>query len=134
MGISFVLIFGSLFSKTYRVYRIFENSRTLKVMKITDIDVLKTVLIFLVVEVAILLLFQLESPLESKVKFKLWNLVSLTIYGSSLSSLSNKRELTKILNFFLYFQMNTSNMSFQLMENIYRTATAQVIIVAHMLC
>lgn len=30
--------------------------------------------------------------------------------------------------------MNTSNMSFQLMENIYHTATAQVIIVAHMLC
>lgn len=53
LGLAFVFGWGSLFAKTYRVHKIFNNKNLTRVSKVTDKDMFLIVLVLLIIEVSL---------------------------------------------------------------------------------
>mmetsp|Transcript_2777 Transcript_2777/g.5792 ORF Transcript_2777/g.5792 Transcript_2777/m.5792 type:complete len:1366 (+) Transcript_2777:83-4180(+) len=60
----FTLAFGSIFAKTWRVWRVFSNTH-LKKIRLTNMDTLKVMLILFAAEAIVLTLGQIISPYEA---------------------------------------------------------------------
>jgi gamma-aminobutyric acid type B receptor len=57
ISISFTLIFGSLFVKSLRVYRVFMQKKTMKKVKVTSVEMFKVLAIFLTIDVILLVVW-----------------------------------------------------------------------------
>jgi len=62
-NIIFTLSFGSLFAKTWRVWRVFSNTH-LKKIRLTNMDTLRVMFLLLLMEVILLALGQIMAPFE----------------------------------------------------------------------
>ncbi|XP_057297978.1 gamma-aminobutyric acid type B receptor subunit 2-like isoform X2 [Hydractinia symbiolongicarpus] len=64
----FTLAFGALFSKTWRIYRIFTSARTLQVIVIKDFHLFGVIFFMLCLDSVILTIWMLTSPYELKIE------------------------------------------------------------------
>ncbi|XP_072030589.1 gamma-aminobutyric acid type B receptor subunit 2-like [Amphiura filiformis] len=67
LSVGFVLAFGSMFSKTWRVHKV-TAFKTAKRIIITDKDLFLLVLILLIIDVAVLTIWQIVDPLSVEVQ------------------------------------------------------------------